>query len=322
MVTMPTPMFPDPRADQRQVAPADAIAAIGRGNHRPSDLAGLSDLGRADVKAFAGQWPGIPEPRRAAIVRELVDLAENDVLLDFSRVFRAILGDPSPVVRQLAVSGLWEDESVDLIPILVGIMNGDDSSDVRAEAAVQLGRFSMLASFEELDEEDAGIVREALANAARSATQPELVRRRAMESLAPFGREANVNELIEAAFRSDDVAMRASAIFAMGRCSDRRWLKTIIAEFASSEPELRFEAARASGEMGDQETVSGLAGLINDDDTDVRHAAIAALGAIGGNGAIRVLSRYIDLCPPGDRELVADAMAEAELMTRAMRELP
>lgn len=319
---MLTPMFPEPQTSQPRVTPAEAIAAISRGNHKQSVLVGLNDLGRADIATFKTAWAKIPEDRRAQIVRELIELAESDVLLDFSRVFRTLLDDPSPVVRQLAISGLWEDESVSLIPVLISLMSNDPSIDVRAEAAISLGRFSMLASIEELEDEHAIVVREALSQMARSLTEPDLVRRRAMESLAAYGHEANVNELIDVAYLSDDLGMRTSAIFAMGRSSDRRWLPAIIAEFSSTDPEIRFEAARACGELGDQDAVSGLANLIKDDDAEVQFAAIAALGAIGGRGAIRVLSNYARTCPPAHQEAVDDAVAEAKLITRAIRELP
>jgi HEAT repeat protein len=322
MDTMPTPTSPDHPVKQDRPTPAEAIAAIGRGTFSAADLLGLSDLGRADAKTFATAWQGFSEPTRERVLRELTDLSENDVLLSFSRVFRHALTDPSAVLRQLAVAGLWEDEGTDLIQTFIGILNADPSSDVRAEAAVALGRFSQLAAIEELDEDDADAVQDALSKAARSSTQSPLVRRRAMESLAACADDADIAPLIEAALASDDTLTKASALFAMGRTNNRRWLGDIIGEFGSSDAELRFEAARASGEIGDIEAVSGLSMLLQDDDTDVRQAAITSLGKIGGPGAIRVLTSYAGKCPSGDRELVDDALAEANLMTDIMRDLP
>src|SRR5262249_52567290 len=161
----------------------------------------------------------------------------------------------------------------------------------------------------------------ALTEAARSTNQSQLVRRRALESVAVFGEAADVDSLIEEAYGHDDIATRASAVFAMGRTYDRKWLPILIAEFESNDPELRFEAARASGEIGHDDAVIGLSTLIKDEDTDVRQAAITALGAIGSQSAIRVLRRHVDNCMPGDEELVLDALAEAEMLADALSDL-
>jgi HEAT repeat protein len=234
-------------------------------------------------------------------------------------VFRIALKDPSPVARQIAISGLWEDERSDLIDAFISMMETDDSTDVRAEAASALALYANLAAIDELDEQTAVRIHMALLDAARALGQPELVRRRALESVAIFGGEDELNELISEAYDSDDSAMRASALYAMGRSLDRRWLGTVLGEFESDDAELRYEAARASGELGHVDAVSGLSELVQDHDTEVRHAAIGALGKIGGPGAIRVLSAYAQDCPPADKELVDDALTEARMFEDGIR---
>jgi HEAT repeat protein len=322
METMPTPTFPDQPANEPVITPAEAVSAIGRGSYKTHELQALSDLSRANARALADVWTSIPESTRVAVLRRLSELAEENVQFQFGRVFRIGLTDASPVARQISISGLWEDESTDLIDLMVGLMQDDPSVDVRAEAASTLARFADLAAIEELDESTAERLRSALFETATAPDQAELVRRRALESVAVFGSSGGVNELIDEAFDSDDAAMRASAIYAMGRSLDRRWLKTVIAEFESDDAEIRFEAARAGGELGHIDAIPGLSELVLDHDTDVRQAAIGALGKIGGPGAVRILSSYSESCPPADRELVDDALAEAQLQDDVLRAKP
>ena len=241
-------------------------------------------------------------------------LAEDNVELLFGRVFRIALRDASPVVRQIAISGLWEDDGSDLVNAFVAILESDESEDVRAEAASALGRFADRAVTENLDDALAEQICSALASAARQAERSPLVRRRALESVAVFGETAEVNRMIASSFDADDTAERASALYAMGRSLDRTWLPKVIGEFESDDAEIRYEAARAAGELGHVDAVPGLSELIQDDDAEVRHAAILSLGKIGGRAATRVLEAYRSACPAPDAELVDGALEEASAL--------
>jgi HEAT repeat protein len=318
METMLTPTSQD-RPTNPSISPADAIDALGRGAFKIEHLQALSDLGRADARNLARAWPNVPTEERISIVRRLEQIAEDNVEFLFGRVFRIALTDASPVVRQIAISGLWEDESSDLIDSFTAILAEDESEDVRAAAASALARFADLAATEELDVRTAEKVRNALSSAASLSEASVLVRRRALESVAIFGPSAGVNDLISTFFDADDSAERASALYAMGRCLDRTWLPTVLSELESDDAELRFEAARASGELGHGDAVPGLTELIHDSDAEVRQAAIASLGKIGGTSAIRVLESYLAVCPASVRELVDDALHEARIFNETPR---
>jgi len=303
------------RPAKLSITPADAIDALGRGSFKAEHLQALSDLGRTVARRFAAAWPNIPADERISIVRRLEQIAEDNVEYLFGRVFRIALADASPVVRQIAISGLWEDEGSDLIVSFVAILAEDESEDVRAAAASALARFADRAASEDLDERAADTVRIALSNAANPTETSALVRRRALESVAVFGIAAGVDGMIASFFDADDTADRASALYAMGRSLDRTWLPAILSEFESDDAELRFEAARASGELGHVDAVPGLSELIQDGDVEVRQAAIVSLGKIGGTAAARILESYLADCPTSDRELVDDALQEARLLT-------
>lgn len=315
---MHIPTFPDRPVDELSVAPAEALNAIGRGSRQRHDLLALSDLSRDDAREVARLWPTLPESDRIVAMRTLSETAEAHVTYLYERVFRIALRDSSAVVRQIAISSLWEDESDDLMEALIDLLQRDDSTDVRAESAAALARFADQAASDELDEDIASRLHRALLDAAEAVREEPFVRRRALESLAIFGGQ-RVRELIADSYESDDSAIRASAVYAMGRSLDHSWLPTVLTELESDDAELRYEAARASGELGKTDALPALAELLQDADTEVRQAAISALGRIGGAGSLRILRGYQENVPDLDREIVEDALTEAELSSGHLR---
>jgi len=238
-------------------------------------------------------------------------LLEERFDLDFGRALRVALDDSSPVVRQLAVAALWDDDGADLPDRLLTMLRDDPSPDVRAAAAQQLGRHVERAATGDLDRPASDRLRLALHDVLADDEAPPVVRRRALEAVASFGSDPVVTALIDEAFDSDEPGLRASAVYAMGRTMDARWLNALADEFDSDDGELRFEAARACGAIGDDRIVPALAALTDDDDVEVRHAAIAALGQIGGRAASRVLENLANEAAEADAELIEAALNEA-----------
>ena len=76
-------------------------------------------------------------------IRDRLDLAPGEFL-------RIALRDEDSQVRQLAVEGLWEDESEDLIGPYIQILQNDDDAKVQAVAATALGTYVLLGELEEL----------------------------------------------------------------------------------------------------------------------------------------------------------------------------
>ncbi len=315
---MPTPTFLDLQASQPEPTPADALSALRRGDFSPAALLPLSDLSRADARAVAIEWPGFPEPTRLRALRMIGELVETNVRVAFGRMLRIALDDPSAPVRQLAVAALWEDEGSDLCERLSTLAAEDPSVDVRAEAIQGLGRIAELAALGELEPDASTALMEQLRGWAADAREPPIVRRRALESVAVFGRACGAELLIRDAFEHDDPAMQAAALYAMGRSLDRRWLTTVLGEFDSPDAEMRYEAARASGQFGDPVAIAGLTGLARDHDSEVRLAAIDALGKIGTPAAVKVL-HALKQEPEEDEDSIAEALNEALLTIDALR---
>jgi HEAT repeat protein len=287
------------------------MAALARPPARAVDVAGLSDLGRADGRAFGEAWPTLPESTRLAVVKLMEELAEDRLELNFGRALRVALADPSAAVRQLAITALWEEDGADLLSLLLPLVIADPSQDVRAAAATVLGRFAERAAAGELDGAIADDLRETLASLAEDETTSYLLRCRALEAVGVFSDDERVRTLIQDAYASDDQSIQASGLHAMGRGRDRRWLAILLDELKSPEPELRFEAARACGLLGDDEAVAELAEVVDERDPEIRHAAITALGQIGSRGAVRVLRNLVASARESDEELVEAALEEA-----------
>jgi HEAT repeat protein len=239
------------------------------------------------------------------------ELAEENIDLNFSRALRTTLQDSSPAVRQLAIDALWEDDSAALCDRLLAILGTDDSQDVRAAAAQGLGKFADQATKDELQSDVSDRIWRELSEVAANAKEPYIVRRKALESVAVFGSQPEIQNLIADAYDADDAGFHAAALFAMGRTLDKRWLEILIEELDSEDAEMRYEAARATGAIGDVAAVPGLAAAAIDEDDEVREEAIMSLGRIGGPGAERVLRRLAESASPKDQEAIAEALGEA-----------
>lgn len=291
---------------------------------RSIDLFPLSDLDRGRLPRFSGAWSGLAPARRRELAAALVEQAEANIHLNFSAILRSLLGDQDETVRRLAIEGLWEDEKPSLVAVLIGLLREDSSAEVRASAAVSLGRFVWLGVLEEIGPEHASAAESALHETWFREGEPSAVRRRALEGLA-FGSLPDLNELILNAYYDENELMRQSALFAMGRTADSRWAKLVMSELESHEPAMRFEAAQAAGEMGLRPAVQQLIRHVDDPDESVREASVAALGKIGGPAAKRALQTLLKSDDEALAQAADDALAElnfgAELDENALAEV-
>jgi HEAT repeat protein len=276
-----------------------------------AELQRLSDPSPEQAEQFAARWPDIDVRRRRRILQELIELAEDTVELDFDFVFRHALRDTDDEARLAAVRGLWEYESPDLIDDLTALTQTDDSAAVRAEAALALGRFVLLFETGRLRERHFERVVTALRRAIENAAEIEEVRARAIESIGPYDADW-VRQAVTQAYESGSHRLKVSAVHAMGRSAESRWLPLLQRELTSEEAELRYEAAVASGSLADEAAVPSLVPLAADADDEVRAAAIAALGEIGGEAARRALDDLVDTPSAAASEAAAAALAEID----------
>jgi HEAT repeat protein len=276
-------------------------------------LYNLSKIDPEEVEQVIAIWPLLQVERRRAMVKELVDISEDNFEVDFEPVFRWGLTDSDATVRATCVEGLWENEDLRLMDELLNLLTGDLSIQVRAAAAQSLGRFLLLCELGKVNFERCRPVYETLFEIIALEAEDIDVRRRAIESVAYVGND-EVVALLEDAYCHSDEKMRVSAIFGMGRSADARWIDIVVQELYSTNPEMRYEAARACGELEARAAVPRLATLVNDPDREVRESAVWALGQAGGDTARRIL---LTCCEDGDeaiRDAAAAALEELEFM--------
>ena len=269
-------------------------------------LTELSDLSPAELGRFARVWFKASLERKLKVVESLVSVAEDNAELDFSAVLRVCLKDPNDTVREKAISGLWEFEDRSLITVLVELLKSDRSAQVKASAATALGKFATLAQDGKLLSRDGELVKESLMGALRQEDGWPEVRRRALESVAPFN-TPDLTQYINWAYGSDDLKLKSSSIYAMGRTGQPKWLDCVFTELQNPSPPIRYEAAHACGGLDQEEAAPHLIPLLQDDDLQVQLAAIVSLGELGGSLAKKALK----LCLKRGDSIVEDAAREA-----------
>lgn len=274
---------------------------------RTSHLYVLSRMNQEALAIFKENWPAITTERRRNIMQELMEITEANFEVDFDPVFLLGLADQDAEVRATAIKSLWENERASLIRPLIHLLKNDEVAIVREAAASALGKFIYLKELEEIDWGEANLAEEALLETVSLAGEDLHVRRRAVESLG-YSSDARIPAVIESAYYHENEKMQVSAIFAMGRTADSRWLPLIIEELENPLAEMRYEAARASGELEAQRSVSHLIRMLgHDPDLEVQEMAIWALGRIGGPAAKSALEE----CVEGENEVLALAAEDA-----------
>ncbi len=278
-----------------------------------SALTELSDLSPGELGRFARAWFRVLNERREKVIERLAEMAEENAELDFNAVFKMCLKDPDEGVRQKAIAGLWEFEDRSLITYLVEILKSDRSGQVRASAAAALGKFASLAQDGKILSKDGEMVKNALMRALQDDKEWLEVRRRALESVAPFN-APDIDEHVQWAYDSDDLDLKCSSLYAMGKTGDSKWLPLLFRELQNPSPPIRYEAATACGELDNEEATPHLVSLLHDDDLQVQLAAINSLGAIGGPLAKRALRRCLKEGDSALEDAARDALENIQAM--------
>ena len=277
-----------------------------------SGLLQLSGIASEEVEEFKVAWVVLSAPRKCEILRRLAELWEANLELDFTAIFRVCLEDENDEVREDATRGLWECDDRAIIRPLTELLKDDPSPKVRAAAASSLRKFAELAQEGKVLDRDGARVREALVSAISKEDGELGVRRRAIEAVASFN-SSEIEEMIREAYHDPHPKLKQSAIYAMGRSSDSRWLPIVLKETRHEDAAIRYEAANACGQLGDESTVPHLIGLIKDDDAQVQVSAVHALGAIGGPLAKQALQRCLNLEDETLEEAAQAALDNVEL---------
>jgi HEAT repeat protein len=271
----------------------------------------LSDLMGPNLDAFTALWPKLSEDRRFELIERLVETAETNFELDFSAVIGLALDDPDSDVRFAAVEGVFEESTPIMIERLVNMSKNDPVDEVRAAAVGALGPFILMGELGKLSEQFSLHLQEIALELHRNPIEDLDVRRRALEAVSNCGRE-DVHELIREAYYAEELPMRISAVFAMGRSCDDVWSPQVMEELTSDYSEMRYEAARAAGEIEVRKALPLLAEMAYEDDREIQEMAIWAMGEIGGQQAIKVLTQLAEIAEENEDDEMAEAIEEAQ----------
>jgi HEAT repeat protein len=268
----------------------------------------FSDIDPEALEALLEAWPRVEPARKLQLLSRLAALAEEDTLVSFDDLGRALLTDPDPGVRRHAIRLLAECDDPKLIPAYVNILQSDADDSARAEAATALGQFVMLGELDEIAESAHHAAEQALLQAV-GGEDAAGVRRRALESLG-FSSRLEVPTLIESAYQRQDPEWVASALFAMGRSADDRWEEDVISKVTSVDGRIQLAAVQAAGELGLASARPVLLALLEDEEDDsVIEAAIWSLSQIGGEDARIYIENLLDLAEDDEQvEFLEEAL--------------
>ncbi len=253
----------------------------------------FSDIEPASLTSLLETWPRMEPGRKLLLLDQLNALVNEDTLVSFDDVGRALLRDSDPQVRIRAIRLLVECEDVRLVPIYIDMLTKDSDVSVRAEAASTLGIFVQLGEFDDIPDEVHHQIEDVLLKVLNGEDEPA-VRRRALEALG-FSSRDEVPILIESSFKRQDPDWQASALFAMGRSSDERWAEQVLRMIVSEDRRIRLAAVQASGELGLKLARPLLLHLLEEEFDDViAGAAIWSLSQIGGEDVRIYLQNLLD----------------------------
>jgi HEAT repeat protein len=293
---------------QREQSFPSVLSALFGGDEVPVHLVyRLSDMSKAEFELFQREWLEVSEERRAALVRHMADIAEENYLVEFTPIFAHLFDDSYAAVRIAALDGVWDSTEPRLVRPIIGLLQGDRDVNVRAAAARALAHYVLLAEWGQIRPAVAAPAVDALLAEYDRPNAPLEVKRAALEAVAAAN-HPRIPDMILDAYDDGPNDLQLSALFAMGLTADQRWLPILDDEMQSPSADFRAEAARAAGGLGSTDSVDALEGLLTDEDPSVTMAAIYALGQIGGDRATELLTR---LSQDPNYEELYDAIDEA-----------
>ena len=210
--------------------------------------------------------------------------------MNFSEIFHFCLRDPDPRIRAGAIVGLEEEENYEYIHPMIQLLEKDRSVEVREAAVLALGKFAMMGEMGKLSTSSTEKVYHALLAVLDDKSTSTEMQSLALEAIAPLNMP-RTKGLIEDAYHSNNIKLKASALRAMGRNCNLFWLTDLLAELRNNDAELRYEAVNAIGEIGSEEALSDLQKMLEDKDTRIQEASIKAIGKIGNEEARSYLNK-------------------------------
>jgi HEAT repeat protein len=265
---------------------------------KPADVTGEA-LGQVPVGAVP-DGTGDEETISQWVLNQLQD-SEPDVRIEAIEALSVCRGDA-------AINGLLERAQKDA------------DLDVRCAALLALGQFIYLGTisdyetgnpelFEEIPQQEYVRTRDFLFSVYRDETRPLDERCCAVEALS-FDGDDEILKAIAELYACEEQTAKLSALRAMGRSGNVRWLEIVGRELYSDDLDIQIEAIVAAGEMSADSLGKDLLRLTYADDQDVVLSALWSLGQTGWEGAFDRLDEFSLDPDPEVREIADEAMDE------------
>lgn len=270
-------------------------------------LAELSGMTNDEAKVLARKWLAWTDDEVLDLHTKLADLTEEDSSMEFECIFKAGLGHSDARVRAAAIHSLAETGDITAVSRIVDLLSDDNDLDVRTAAATAMGSFALLAAEGKFTERVRNRIFQSLESVLTDGDAPSELWRRSLEAAGAFG-DSSVNRYIERARISPAPEFKRSALVAVARTSDPRWLDFVTTELESDDSSVRFEAVNALGEIGDEPDAFYLEDSLDDQDLMVQLAAVAAAEKIAGPTAKQLLNIAGESPEPAVSKAAADAL--------------
>lgn len=268
-----------------------------------------SDLDPKSLRLFMDVWSSVKPDRKIKLLDGLLSTFEDETIVSYEEIGRALLNDADGEVRARAIRLLAESDEPKLVAPLANIVQHDADLAPRIEAASLLGEFILLGELESIRPEVQREAEDALISVCRSDADPTL-RKVSLEALG-YSSRPEAGGLIEIAFQREDPTWTVSALLAMGRSHDERWSEDVVGKLIDADPLIQAAAAQAAGELSIQQAVPILLRLLDDEEADneLVIASIWALSQIGGEEARIYLLNLIEQTEDEDlADFIEDAL--------------
>ncbi len=212
------------------------------------------------AEALSGLWD-------EAALKGLVDALGSDPSPKVRRSAAAALGNPGIMGRYAAHK--WE-KAADISYALIRALRDDESQEVRATAASELGKFT-----------DEKIIEPLLTAVERDKSQA--VRAAAAESLGSFDNPKVIDKLIDLAYFETDEQVLIGALKALKSSNDKRLADPVTKLLKSGSPRVRWEAIDVIETKMTPSAADALKGIADDryESEGVRDKARGALNLRG-----------------------------------------
>lgn len=254
----------------------------------------FSDITADDLDLIKSVWAHLSTDRKINLLQHLLALMESDTLISCDEFSIYALEDEDPQVKSHAISLLWENSDLKLIPTFLDLLTNNTNPVVNAAAAIALGKFILLGELEEIPSETAMAVRNALLVKYES-TANDFTKQKALESLGYIVGE-KVNAMIKNAIKNPTKSWQLSALVAIARSANEDWDKDVVKKLNDTDQDILIEAIKAAGELEITSAKERIIEILDEfsSDEEAHLQAILALSKIGGRDVRQIFTELLE----------------------------